>query len=94
MNLIIAKFRQHGTVCNLPHDREKTALTLCVLATVSPELAPNDPGTSRSLRQVVHEHRNEGLSYGTAHHATEAPGLHPCRVSYCLLTTITVVNGY
>ncbi len=77
MSRIIEKFRQHDTVCNLPHDREKTALTPRVLATVSSDLAPNDPGTSKSLCQVVHEHRNEGLSYGTAHYATEALGLNP-----------------
>ncbi len=53
MSCIIAKFRQHDTVCNLPHDREKTALTPRVLATVSCELAPNDPETSKSLCQVV-----------------------------------------
>ncbi len=47
---IIAKFLQNGTVCNLQHDKEKTALTPCVLATVSSELAPNDPRTSKSLR--------------------------------------------
>ncbi len=69
---IIAIFGQHGTVCNLPHDREKTALTPCVLGTVLCELASNDPGTSKSLRQVIREHRNEGLSYGTTHHAMEA----------------------
>ncbi len=49
MSRIIAKFCQHGTVCNLPHDIEKTVLTPCVLATVSFELASNDTGTSKSL---------------------------------------------
>ncbi len=80
MGRIIAKFLQRGTVCNLPNDGEKTALTSRVLAAVSSELAPNDPGTSTFFRQVVHQHRNEGLSYGTAHHITEALRLHPCRV--------------
>ncbi len=56
MSRIIAKFRQHGNVCNLPHNREKTALTQRLLATVFSELEPNDPGTSKSLRQVVCEH--------------------------------------
>ncbi len=74
---IIAKFCQHGTVCNLSLDREKTALTLRVLAPVSSELAPNDPGTSKSLHQVICEHRNEGLSYGTTHHAMESLKLQP-----------------
>ncbi len=59
---IIAKFYQHGTVCNLPHDREKTVLTLHTLDTVLSELVPNDPGTSKSLRQVVCEYHSEGLS--------------------------------
>ncbi len=77
---IIAKFCQHGTVCNLPHDKEKTALTPRVLATVSYELAPNDSGTSKSLCQVIRKHRNQVLSYGTAYCATEALGLHPYRV--------------
>ncbi len=40
----------------------------------------NDPGTSKFLRQVVCEHRNESLSYSTAHHAIEAIGLHSYRV--------------
>ncbi len=77
---IIAKFRQYGTVSNLPHNREKTELTPCVLATVLSELAPNDPGTSKSLGQVVSEHHNEGFSYGTTHHTMEALGLNPHRV--------------
>ncbi len=34
MSRIIAKFHPHGTVCNLPYNREKTALTQHVLATV------------------------------------------------------------
>ncbi len=80
MSCIIAKFRQCGTVCNLLHNREKTVLTPRVLAKVSSELAPNDPGTSKSLRQVIREHCNEGLSYGTTHHATEALGPCPYRV--------------
>ncbi len=80
MSRIIAKFRQHGIVCNLQRDREKTALTPRMLTTVSSELTPNDPGTSKSLCQVVHEHGNEGLSYGTTHCALEALGLHPYRV--------------
>ncbi len=45
MSRIIAKFCQHDMVCNLPHDREKTVLTQRVSATVSSELASNDPGT-------------------------------------------------
>ncbi len=80
MSRIIAKFCQHGTVCNLPHAREKTVLTPLVLATVSSELTPRDPGTSKSLGQVVRKHLNEGLSYGIAHCATEALELHPYRV--------------
>ncbi len=80
MSRIISKFCQHGTVCNLPYDREKTALTPRALATVSSELALNDPGTSKSLHQVVHEHRNKVLSYSTTHCATEALGLHPYKV--------------
>ncbi len=80
MNHIIAKFCQHVTVWNLPHDGEKTVLTPRVLATVFSELVPNDPGTSKSLCQIVRENRSEGLSYSTTHHATEALGLHPYRV--------------
>ncbi len=92
MSYIIAKFRQHGTVCNLPHDREKTALTLHVLATVSSELAPNNPGTFKSLLQVVCKHRKEGLSYGIGQQKP-LDFIHTEFVlytSYCLLTTITV----
>ncbi len=82
---IVAKFHQHGTVGNLPYEREKFALTPCVLATVSSESAPNDPGTSKSLRQVVHEHRNEGLSHSATHRAMEALGLHLYSVVHELL---------
>ncbi len=49
MSRIIAKFRQQCTVCNLPHNKEKTALTPHVMVTVSSESATNDPGTSKSL---------------------------------------------
>lgn len=78
---IVAKFREYGTVRNLPHDREKTALTPQVLATVASELAGTTPSPStKSLRRVVLEHRNEGLTYGTAHRAVQALGLHPYRI--------------
>ncbi len=80
MSHIIAKFRQHGPVCNLPHNREKAALTSRVLARVSSELASNNRGISKSFCQVICEHRNEGLSYSTTHCAMEALGLHPYRV--------------
>ncbi len=80
MSRIIAKFCQHGTVCNLPHDREKTVLTPYMLATMSSEMAPNDPGISKSLCRVVRKHRSEGLSYGTTHRTVEALGLHPYTV--------------
>ncbi len=68
MSRIIAKFHQHCTVCNLPLNREKTALSPHV-ATLSSKLAPNDPATSKSLRQVVCKHHNEGSSFSTARHA-------------------------
>ncbi len=72
MSRIIAKFHQHGTVCNVPHGREKTVLPPRMLEIVLSELAPNDPRTSKSLCQVVCEHHNEGLSYGTTYRATKA----------------------
>ncbi len=80
MSRIITKFHQHNTVCNLLHDREKTALTPRVLATVSSELAPNDTLTSESLCQIIHEHHNEGLSSGNVHRTTEALRVYPYRV--------------
>ncbi len=79
MSRIIAKFRQRSTVCNLWHVREKTALTPACWQ----QCRLNRCQTTQELPnfcQVVRKHRNKGLLYGTAHHATEALGLHSYRV--------------
>ncbi len=74
---LVAKFNEHGTVHNLPHDRTKTVLISQTVAVAGEKLTANPDPSSKSLRCVAKE---EGLSYGTAHHATIALKLHPYRV--------------
>ncbi len=63
---LVRKFKEYSAVQNQLHVREKTASTPTTLATVNEKLTMNRTQlTSKSLGHVAKE---EGISYGTAHH--------------------------
>ncbi len=71
---LVNKFRQEGTVNNLPHHRIHTALTLETLALLS-RLLFEMPNKSR--QRVAKE---QNVSYSTVHCAIGALQLHPYHI--------------
>ncbi len=74
---LVEKFKKHGTVWNLPHERTKTVLTPQTSAPLEEKLMVNSDPLTESL---CHEAREDQLPYGTSHHRIVVLNLHLYRV--------------
>ncbi len=74
---LVKKFNPHGTVENLLHERQRTALMLNVLANVQKKLTMNPGPSSKSLHRIVKEN---GLLYGTTHRTLVTHNLHSSHI--------------